>query len=46
MKKFEILEDEATVENGLLTATRKIRSEEAAKRYDALVTKIYTKNGH
>lgn len=46
VKKFEILEDEATVENGLLTATRKIRSEEAAKRYDALVTKIYTKNGH
>ena len=46
VKKYELIEDEATVANGLLTATLKIRTEEAMKRYEALIEKIYTKPGH
>lgn len=43
IKKFEVIEDEATVAGGLLTATLKIRTEEAMKRYADRVKKIYTK---
>ena len=41
----ELIEEEATVANGLMTATLKIRTEEAIKRYEDRVTKIYTKPG-
>lgn len=43
VKKVEVIQDEATVANGLLTATLKIRIEEAVKRYDAQVQHIYAK---
>lgn len=45
VKKIELIEEEATVANGLMTATLKIRTEEAIKRYEDRVTKIYTKPG-
>lgn len=45
VKKVEIIADEATVANGLLTATLKIRTEEAMKRYADRVEAIYAKPG-
>ncbi|CAN5591359.1 AMP-dependent synthetase/ligase [soil metagenome] len=45
VKKVEIISDEATVANGLLTATLKIRSEEAMKRYADRIDAIYVKPG-
>jgi len=45
VKKVEVIGDEATVANGLLTATLKIRSEEAMKRYASRIDAIYTKPG-
>jgi len=45
VKKVEVIADEATVANGLLTATLKIRSEEAMKRYASRVDSIYAKPG-
>lgn len=43
LKKFRVVPVEATVANGLLTATLKIRSEEVLKRYGALVDELYSK---
>lgn len=43
VKKFTILPIEATVANGLLTPTLKIRTEEAMKRYKAEVEAMYKK---
>jgi long-chain acyl-CoA synthetase len=43
VKKFTILPVEATVANGLLTPTLKIRTEEAMKRYKAEVEAMYKK---
>lgn len=45
VKKVEIIADEATVANGLLTATLKIRTEEAFKRYADRIEHIYAKPG-
>jgi long-chain acyl-CoA synthetase len=45
VKKVEIIADEATVANGLLTATLKIRTEEAFKRYADRIDAIYAKPG-
>lgn len=41
LKKFRIVPVEASVGNGLLTPTLKIRSEEAGKRFAALVDEMY-----
>lgn len=43
VKKISLIEDEATVANGLLTATLKVRTEEALKRYADVVEGIYKK---
>lgn len=43
IKKYEIIAEEASVANGLLTATLKIRPTEVMKRYADLIEKIYTK---
>lgn len=43
IKKYEIISEEASVANGLLTATLKIRPNEVMKRYADLIEKIYTK---
>jgi len=43
LKKFRVVPVEATVANGLLTATLKIRSEEVMKRYGQLVEELYRK---
>jgi len=41
VKKVKIVPDEASVANGLLTATLKIRTEEVLKRYGAHVDALY-----
>lgn len=43
VKKFRVVPVEATVANGLLTATLKIRTEEVLKRHAALVEDLYRK---
>jgi long-chain acyl-CoA synthetase len=44
VKKFTIIEDEASVANGLLTATLKVRTEEAIKRYTPAIERFYVKS--
>jgi long-chain acyl-CoA synthetase len=41
VKKVKIVPDEASVGNGLLTATLKVRTEEVLKRYTPLVDALY-----
>lgn len=43
VKKYVIMPVEATINNGLLTPTLKMRSEEAMKRYKSEIEKIYAK---
>jgi len=42
-KKFHIIPVEATVDNGLLTPTQKIRTEEVLKRYKAEIDALFQK---
>lgn len=42
LKKFQIVPAEASVVNGLLTPTLKIRTEEVNKRFKALIDGLYT----
>lgn len=43
IKQFELLSDEWTVENGLLTATMKLRRKALKERYKELINSFYNK---
>lgn len=45
VKKFDIIEDLPTVDNGLLTPSQKVRRPEAIKRYKARVEAMFVKPG-
>ncbi|MBS1996829.1 MAG: long-chain fatty acid--CoA ligase [Cyanobacteria bacterium SZAS LIN-2] len=45
VKKVEIIEDAATVENGLLTASQKVRPTEVMKRYGDRIEAMFVKPG-
>ena len=45
VKKVEIIEDPATVENGLLTASQKVRPNEVTKRYGDRIEALFVKPG-
>jgi len=45
VKKIEIIEDAATVENGLLTASQKVRPTEVTKRYGDRIEAMFVKPG-
>ena len=44
VKQFELLTDEWTVENGLLTATMKLRRKVLKEKYKDLIDSFYNKN--
>ena len=43
IKQFELLEDEWTVENGLLTATMKLKRKVIKERYKDIIDTFYNK---
>ena len=44
-KKYALIPDEFTVDNGLLTPTQKVRRREVARRYGDVIDRLYARDG-